>query len=149
VHEMLYNKDTIGTISVKKYLEELIESLQELVSSHSKPIKFDLQIEDKIVDINKSIALGMITSELVSNSIKYAFINTQYPLITITLKNIKNQDTSNMQFCLKDNGIGFTDIHKKTTSLGMRLISIFSRELEGDFNFENLNGLKYTLTFQI
>ncbi len=148
VHEMLYNKDTIGTISIKKYLEELVQSLQELVSSNTKPIKFDLEIKDIVFDVTKCIALGMITSELVSNSIKYAFENAQYPSITISLKQADDEDNSDIQFCVKDNGTGFTDIDKKPKNLGMRLISIFSRELEGDFKFENQNGLKYTLIFK-
>ncbi len=149
VHEMLYNQDTIGTISVKKYLEELIQSLQEFVSSHSKPIKLELDIEDAVFDVTKCIALGMITSELVSNSMKHAFKTIDYPTLTISLKKAAHSKSNELLFCLKDNGTGFEKSNQKIQNLGMRLIDIFSRELKGKFKFENNNGLIYTLTFNI
>lgn len=146
VHEMLYNHSELKGVLIHQYLSELLETILELVNSDKIQIEFDLKVDEMIFDTSKSIALGMITSELVSNAIKYAFKDTDSPKISISLK--YNVSDGNTVFILKDNGIGLigeTDTEKK---LGMRLIGIFSRQLKGDFKFENENGLKYTLIFK-
>ncbi len=147
VHEMLYNHAEINGVFIKQYLNELLELIIELVNLDSIPIEFDLQVDEMIFDTSKSIALGMITSELVSNAIKYAFLNHKNPKISISLIHLSGQNQ--IQFILKDNGPGFIETNDKRKKMGMRLISIFSRQLKGDFKFESEMGLKYTLVFKL
>lgn len=146
VHEMLYNHADVSGVLIRQYLNELLESINDLVNSDKIPIEFDLQIEEMVFDTSKSIALGMITSELVSNAIKYAFKNVESPKITIILR--KDERLNKTEFILKDNGTGFIGKKEGKEKLGMRLIDIFSRQMKGDFKFENENGLKYTLIFK-
>lgn len=146
VHEMLYNKGEISGIEIKNYLQELISTLNEMVTSNNIPIQFHLNCDNMIIESNKAMALGIIMSELVSNSIKYAFVDTQPPTIDISYK-VNNQQVT---FVVRDNGVG-TDFNKevKKNKLGMRLIDIFSRQLKGEYIFNNDNGLVFTLTFKI
>ena len=53
-----------------------------------------------------------------------------------------------IEFCVRDNGNGFVETNEIRNKLGMRLIGIFSRQLKGEFKFENENGLKYVLVFK-
>lgn len=147
VHEMLYNQDNLEGVDIKKYLEELMSSINEIVNSKNIPIAFNINCEKIIFETTKAIALGMITSELVSNSIKYAFKKTLKPSIHIELKNIND---NKIQFSVKDNGSGITGkTDDKTEKLGMRLISIFSRQIKGDYSFQNDGGLVYTIIFEL
>lgn len=146
VHEMLYNQHDLKGVLIKQYLEELIKSITDLVNSKNLEIKFKLDIVNFNFDTTRSIALGMITSELVSNSIKYAFTNTLQPQINISLKHLSN---NKIEFSIKDNGKGIEQIKEDQKKLGMRLINIFSRQLKGDFTFENNNGLIYRVIFKI
>lgn len=68
VHEMLYNRAEEKGIAVKYYLEELTDSLNTLVNSDQKQIEFEQNIIDVNLDVSDTISIGMITSELVSNS---------------------------------------------------------------------------------
>lgn len=144
VHEMLYNQDEIKGVNIKQYIQELVNSINELVNSKNLEIKFNINCNELLLDTSKAIAIGMITSELISNSIKYAFLNTQNPQIDIVLSENNNVIT----FFVKDNGIGYSGTNTETNKLGMRLIDIFSRQLKGNFKFENNNGLKYNLEFK-
>jgi two-component sensor histidine kinase len=147
VHEMLYNQNNMDGIEIKKYLEELVSSINDIVNSQKIPIRFVIDCDEFIFETPNAIALGMITSELVSNSIKYAFMEIKNPTITIELK--KMSDDDRIRFILKDNGKGLSetvkDMHGK---LGMRLINIFSRQIKGEYSFKNDSGLMYTLVFQ-
>jgi two-component sensor histidine kinase len=91
--------------------------------------------------------LGMITSEFISNSIKYAFTKDKNPNIKIDLRLLNN--SNEYQYTLADNGIGYTFETTNKSKLGMRLIDIFSRQLKGTYTFENNQGLNYHLTFKI
>lgn len=142
VHEMLYNKDRLEVVSLKKYLDELTNHLKENSFLDSNVnFELDLKIEDLKFNISDCVAIGMITSEIISNSVKYAFKNTPDPVIKIYL----TKKTDNILFEISDNGSGFNLNNKnKTEGLGMRLISIFCNQLSASYSFKNENGLAYT-----
>lgn len=146
VHEMLYNQDNMDSVEINKYLNELVSSINDIVNSKNIPISFSINSDELMFDSPKAIAIGMITSELVSNSIKYAFSGTKEPRIIIDLH--KN-DEDKITFSVHDNGKGIPDkISSSPEKLGMRLINIFSRQIKGEYTFKNANGLVYTLIFQ-
>jgi two-component sensor histidine kinase len=144
VHEMLYNQNEMKGIHIEQYLLELVDSINELVNSQQIPIQFNVNAVPLVFDTQRAIALGMITSELISNSIKYAFLHTENPAITVLL--VKEQEK--IRFSVEDNGSGLPETQHERKKLGMRLISIFSRQLKGEYRFENKNGYKYIIEFK-
>ena len=143
VHEMLYNAKETKGISIKQYLEELVISLDQLVNSDKIPIAFKLHLEDESFNVSDSIALGMITSELVSNSMKHGFKGTKNPEIEMVLRKEKN----NVLFTIRDNGVGLKDGGEQKKTLGMRLIDIFSRQLKGNYTIAAKSGYCYEIQF--
>lgn len=146
VHEMLFNKDTESNIDMQQYLQELVKNMDDLSNTSNNKIEFVLDVEKLFFDVSKATAIGMITSELLSNSLKYAFEKTESPIIKISLKEIA--PNTFILFYL-DNGVGLPDNINKTNKLGMRLIDIFSRQIKGNYTFENNGGLSFKLEFVI
>jgi two-component system, sensor histidine kinase PdtaS len=146
VHEMLYNSADQEGISLKYYLEELIDSLYTLVNSDNQHIEIEMDILDIQLNVSDTISLGMITSELISNSMKHAFKKTSKPKISIQL--IQEGENS-FTYILNDNGSGFPKTLKPERSLGLRLVDIFSRQLKGSYTIDGANGFVYTLKFSI
>lgn len=146
VHEMLYSHNNTDRIEIKKYIEELVSSINDIINSRKIPVTFAIECEEHLFASPTAIALGMITSELVSNSIKHAFFGIKNPEIKIILT--KNED-GYFTYIVMDNGRGmqesYNDLPEK---LGMRLISIFSRQIKGTYTLVNDNGLVYSLRFQ-
>jgi two-component sensor histidine kinase/ligand-binding sensor domain-containing protein len=141
IHEMLYNKEKFEYVSVKIYLSELASKLNEMVKKTNTPLNIKLNIDDVNFNINNCVAIGMITSEIISNAIKYAFAETQNPTLIITLNydGLKNC----IVYTIQDNGAG---LHHKNTGLGMRLIDIFARQMEAEYKAINNKGLTYLFT---
>lgn len=144
VHEMLYNKNNETGINMQEYLKELIKNIEDLINSSGKKIDFILDVDQLIFDISTATAIGMIVSELTSNSLKYAFKKTKNPEIKIELK---QRNSPNYELIYTDNGVGLPENYSKTNKLGMRLIDIFSRQIKGSYVFENQNGLMYKINF--
>ncbi len=146
VHEMLYdNKDTQG-LSVKKYISELISHLKEMAVDNSNPIQINMEVEDVLMDSKTAIALGMIISELVSNSFKHAFKDIEAPEVFIRL--VFDTISGNISVSVRDNGNGFSGNISEKKGLGTRLIDIFSRQLYGTYEIDYQNHFTFSLHFK-
>jgi two-component sensor histidine kinase len=148
VHEMLYNSADQEGISLKYYLEELIDSLYTLVNSDNQHIEIEMDILDIQLNVSDTISLGMITSELISNSMKHAFKKTAKPKISIQLIKEEKGEHS-YTYTVRDNGSGFPKNLNPERSLGLRLVDIFSRQLKGSYEIAGSKGFVYTLKFSI
>jgi two-component sensor histidine kinase/ligand-binding sensor domain-containing protein len=144
VHEMLYNKDKLEYIAIETYLHELVAKLRELVYADHAPVTIKTDIDPVKFNVNDSVAIGMLTSEIISNSIKYAFAGNPDPVIEVSLKYAPGSET--IIYRIADNGCGINE-NTKGKGLGLRLIDIFSRQLEATYTTSNTNGL--TFTFEI
>lgn len=146
VHELLYYKKDIQGLSTVQYVHELIDNLKEMASNDKHPIDFRIEVEDIYIDSRSAIALGMIISELVSNSFKYAFKKIPSPEITIRLT--KDPKIGYLHLLVADNGNGFNGDYDAQKGLGSRLVDIFSRQLEGNYSIDYNNHFIFMLTFK-
>lgn len=143
VHEMLYSSDNISEISAKSYLEELVLSFYEMTENFDKQLEIKKDIDDTYFTATSCIAIGMIVNEAVTNSIKYAFENTENPTIEIALK-LKN---NHLYLKIADNGSGIIEKEKAFSkkSIGMTLIEIFAEQLNAKLKTNSQNGFKIEL----
>ena len=104
-----------------------------------------MDIKDINLNMDISIPLGLIVTELLTNSLKYGFKNKQKLTLTIRLK------VEHRQLCLEvaDNGIGMpADLDwQNTETLGMQLVNLLTRQLEGKIQLERDDGTLYRFTF--
>ncbi len=147
VHELLYNKQEQQGLSIRAYIEELIENLTEMALDDSNPVNFEMEVEDLLLSSKTALPLGMIISELVSNSLKHAFKETEEPEVRIQLK--KDPDTGLFTLIVSDNGNGYQKQSGISNGLGSSLIDIFSRQLEGKYTIQSIGHFTYVLQFKI
>lgn len=146
VHEMLYNKIGNHNVSMKKYIEELVNQHNEFIKDEKlkySGIEFKLDVEEVYFKTSEATAIGILISEFISNSVKHAFKNTNCQKIGIQL--LKNNKKH--QLICYDNGVGLKGEPDMQKSLGFRLIDVFSRQLKGRYKFVNDDGLKFILIF--
>lgn len=145
VHEMLYHKMDTEGLYIDGYLKELVNQLKELTNPGQAPIVFKLELAELFLDSKTATSLGMIVSELVSNSIEHAFHETTDPKIDILLF---AQAEDKICLIVKDNGTEGPNKIKMGAGLGTRLIDIFCRQLNGDYKAEHNNGFEFKLVFK-
>lgn len=161
IHEHLYSSDDLKRIDFGEYLKILALNLFKSYIEDSKRIKLNLNIENCMLDINNAVALGLITNELITNSIKYAFPTN------VSQKPITNQSTTSKEtggeitlefhkfddlftLIIKDNGIGFPDdldFHN-CSSMGLQIVNMLISQIEGHITLNNENGTEFIITFE-
>ena len=130
---------------MKTYTETLIGQLKQIFST-SVDINFDLKLPDICIDINRAIPCGLILNELITNALKYAFIGRREGKLSISLKRLKS---NSHEITVMDNGVGLPeDIErKKQDSLGLQLVTMLTKQLQGQLIIESQGGAKFQIIF--
>ncbi|MFA6192396.1 MAG: sensor histidine kinase [Sulfurimonas sp.] len=143
IHEKLYQSSDLEAVNMQIYTLDLVENLRQ--SFQTNALTFEIFCENFKLDLEKAVPMGLIINELVTNSIKYAFDDTQENKI-IGVKMYKAQKD---KFLLEvyDNGKG-ADLHSVHQGFGFKLIeSLASYQLKGIICPFNENGLHIQIIF--
>ena len=146
LYDKLLLEEDYKDISVKNYLEDLTDTIVALFPDQAK-IKLDRQIADFHLDAKRLFPLGSIINELLTNTMKYAFIERKTGSIKISLTKVDNHVTLTVQ----DNGVGLPagfDINK-TKGFGLMLVKMLSQQLGGSFSMKKHKGTRCTVEFDI
>lgn len=145
IHQALYNSENLNKICISEYIKNLVNNLYKAYSANSKQIKLQLNIENIDLSLDNAIAWGLIINELVSNSLKHAFSKNEEGKIIVTLKKTIN---NRIVLDVYDNGIGFPkDVdYKSSDTLGLKLISTITKQMDGKISIERNNGTHIIIT---
>ena len=95
IHEELHKGGEINTLNFSHYIEELVDNLFLTYRPGNEKINLNMNIsEDIFFDMDTSVPLGMIVNELVSNSLKYAFVNGDKGEIQIKLQREESDESA-------------------------------------------------------
>ena len=146
IHENLYKSKDLTHINFADYIKSLVVNLFYSYNAKESQIKSTLNIEDISLNIETAIPCGLIISELISNSLKYAFPNKMNGEIIVSLKSKK--DT--YQLCIKDNGIGLPeDINfNNIKTLGLLLVNNLTEQIDGEVTIYRDHGTQYKISFK-
>ncbi|MCH2223288.1 MAG: tetratricopeptide repeat protein [Crocinitomicaceae bacterium] len=146
VHESLYKSGELARIDVKDYYQKLID---ELVSAYKleQIISTNVIIDIDDLGVDTLLPLGMLTNEIISNSLKHAFDKEVEGVLSVELTKI---DEDCYRLFIGDNGKGFNFevAGSKVGSLGIELIQTLVDQLDGTFSYNNDNGSYYCIEFK-
>jgi len=143
LHEKMYRSDDIHQIDVQDYISLLVE---DLVKSYAvdKNIKLDIKIEAVNLMMRTLVPLGLIINEMITNSLKHGFKNKSEGVISVYIKHI--QDVQ-YEMIIGDDGAGI-EKGKKSTGIGVKLIQIFTKQLNGKLEQLDMPGAFFKLIFE-
>ncbi len=145
IHEKLYRSKDLVRLSYSEYIQDLISSLLNTYDANSN-IKIKFEIDDLFLGMDIAIPCGMITNELVSNSLQHAFPDEQEGEIRIGLNSGYDKK---IVLTVSDNGIGFPeDIDfRQTESFGLKLVDLFCKQLEAVIELDRSTGTEFKVSF--
>ncbi|MEM9076462.1 MAG: histidine kinase dimerization/phosphoacceptor domain -containing protein [Bacteroidota bacterium] len=147
IHQKLYQNDDLSVIEMQGYIESLINSVQSVYKKGGHNISITIDAEGTELDIDRAIPFGLILNELVSNSFKYAFPDSdENGKIYIHLR--KNGDQGYFEYT--DNGVGLPeDADERTnSSMGIRLMNRLVNQLQSKLNIDRASeGVRFWFNF--
>lgn len=124
LHKQLYTNDSKQMIRIDTYLNDIKENFDTFFQKRG--IKVDFDIENMEVTINKSLYLGILTTELILNSLKHAFNEQKKERwIFLSLK----MENGKVQFQYRDSGPGL-----KSSDIHLKLVHLMSQQMR--FNYK-------------
>ena len=147
VHESIYRSRNITTIDAHEHLTALVN---EIIPNFSlgKIIEYDVDAHGCTLDLNSGILYSLIVTELITNSIKYAFEGRDSGKISVTM----TCNNTEKVLLVIDDGVGIAEdvdpfCHP---SLGMNIVqSVVTDQLGGTIELVRGNGTTWILRFPV
>ena len=138
--------DAPANLNFTEYTLKLVDQLKAAYSGSESIIATEMDLDSDInLDVNKAVSLGLILNEVVTNAFKYAVPVTENPSVVISLKKLKEEVVLSVQ----DNGPGIKEENKngRNSSLGLKLIQLFTKNLNASYDMRNNNGTLVEIKF--
>ena len=132
------------TIDLSAYLTELCTALPGLQAAHVKKIELVWTLEPLMVALDTVTALGMVTSELVTNSYRHAFPDSEGKISVTLASSTKGMAT----LTISDNGIGLPS-EPKDSRHGKQLVRRLVEGIGATLNIASLHGTQSTVDFAL
>lgn len=143
LHKRLYHKDVLNTIQLDSYLKEIIEGVLAMYSLE-KSVTIEYSLKTINISPDEAISLGLIFTELMTNSCKYAFKDNYRPALQILM----NQKADDVRLYFKDNGEDPFGDALKEKSFGMKIIDLQVKQLKGTYKFYKVEGQVFEMTYK-
>ena len=129
----MYKNKNKNEIALKDYLTEIKNNFNEIADDKNVALTFT--IDDFKIESENAMYLGLLITELIINSIKYAFTETQQKIITTTI----TKETQGYSFKYQDNGKTSID-----ENIQPKLIHQLCLQLEVHYTINTSNGFQLT-----
>ena len=146
LYEKLYRSENLREISLKSYLTLLADEVIDNFPNKAK-VTVNKRIDDFALDVKILSPLGMIINELLSNIMKYAFVGRDGGVITLSAL----REDKYVTIIVQDDGVGIPESIDIDTSssFGIQLVAMLTKQLDGTMRIERGNGTKFVLEFEV
>ncbi|MCJ8290191.1 MAG: tetratricopeptide repeat protein [Crocinitomicaceae bacterium] len=144
-HLKMYQKGNYKQINITEYCQDIVTLL--LIPIQREQDFFDVKGNDLWVDVELAQAVGFVIHELITNSIKHAWNESDSRRIELSI----NQFNNEIRLEYSDNGKGIpADFNIATAkSFGMKLIhSLVVRQLKGTIELKHEKGVNVVVKFE-
>ncbi|WP_191061140.1 histidine kinase dimerization/phosphoacceptor domain -containing protein [Geminicoccus harenae] len=142
VHRRLYQTEQVQSVEMGRYLDEL---RQDLVSSFGPEWAEQLQVRSDTISVptDQAVSLGLIVTELVVNSAKYAYQGKVGPII-VQLRELAGRAIT---LTVADRGVG--EAVSSGTGFGLRMVQALCAQWQGSIDHQdNRPGRRVVITFR-
>ena len=142
VHRRLHDPKSVAA-PVGEYLRDLCTDL--IQASDTPAVRLTVNAEHVVLNLEALMSVSLIVAELVTNSLKHAFVGRPDGAITVDVGCSKG----NCTLSVADDGPGMPESFDKigTGSLGQGILQSLARQLRGTISYERNGGTVARLIF--
>jgi len=145
IHEKLYRSADLSRISFGDYAAELVESLRSSLCADPEAVALDLEFEEARFAPDLLLPLGLVVTELVTNSLKHAFGKEGRGRIRLSLA------PAGEEWLLEVGDDGTPPADPKaileSSSLGSVLVQSLVKQVKGSLALDLSGGTNFAIRF--
>jgi len=148
VHDQLYKSKDFLKVDINKYINRIAQNL--FVSHGVDTAKISLKIgkSDIALSLDSAISCGLIITELITNSLKYAFPKNRKGEIRVEFGYLGD---GQLEMRMSDDGVGmpaYVDFRDSDT-WGIKIANALAEhQLGGTITLDSTNGTKFLIRFK-
>jgi len=147
IHEHLYKNERLDRIDFSTYIQQLLRGLNSIFMLEPSRILVEMKVDSVELPVEQAVPCGLILNELLSNALKYAFPDGRNGKIAVLFH---ESSQGSLELVIEDDGIGLpADVVFKgsTGSLGLQIVEVLVKQLDGTFERQSSNGTRMTVRF--
>jgi two-component sensor histidine kinase len=145
IHQRLYHSGDLARIDLPGYLQTLVSMVLQsnLTGAH---IDADVDVDSLLLGLDIAIPLGLITNELLTNSLKHAFAGRANGNVQVGLHAAAD---GQCELTVANDGAEDLPAKTKPAGLGLRLVEMLAGQIKGTLAIERSRGMRYTIRFPL
>jgi PAS domain S-box-containing protein len=147
IHEKLYQSKNYAKIAFGDYLRSLANDIFQAIGTSPSSVTLAVVVDDDVaITVEKAIPCGLILNELVTNALKYAYPSGSGGTLRVEFK---RADEGRLRLAVADDGIGLPPglNLQETKTLGLRIVSMLVRQLDGELRVNSELGALVEVIF--
>jgi two-component sensor histidine kinase len=147
IYESLYLSDNIAEVELHSYIKYLADSIFSTYNIQAHKINLTTSLDEVNLDLKRSVPLGLVLNELISNSLKYAYPYETGGNILVAL----SKEGTKVTLKVEDNGAGFPDDFNISSggSMGFRLVKMLTDQIGGELDINHRAGARVSVSFML
>ncbi|HXA80205.1 MAG TPA: histidine kinase dimerization/phosphoacceptor domain -containing protein [Opitutaceae bacterium] len=145
IHQRLYNSGDLARIDLPGYLQNLVSMV---LKSHPTGARINaaVDVDSLLLGLDIAIPLGLITNELLTNSLKHAFAGRAKGALQVALH---AADGGHCELTVANDGPEHLPARTKPAGMGLKLVEMLVGQIKGTFAVERDHGMRYTIRFPL
>ncbi|WP_304225646.1 PAS domain S-box protein [Gracilinema caldarium] len=133
LYSQLHQSSSFNVVDSYEYFNQLLESMTEF-----SPLILTTHIDALKIPVKIATSLGIMLTELVTNSLKYAYPKDSPGELIVTL----TQNDTDLVLHVQDKGKGLPEnfVIKNSSGLGLNLVNALAQQMKGSFSINGSNG---------
>lgn len=146
IHQKLYQGENLAAIEMKDYFHTISEAVKNSFGKKAEKVNLEIEMDEIELDVDTAIPIGLITNELLTNSLKYAFPNQEPGTIKISMHKAVD-DLITLQISDNGNGVDAAPSSLASSGFGTMLVQLLSTQLGAELLKSTTNGTAVMLKF--
>lgn len=144
IHQTLYQSHDFARVDFRQFLGELLPSLMDSYGMVAGHVAIHVESSQVKLPINEAIPCGLIVNELVSNALKHGFPAQRRGAIRVELA---QEGDGSVRLSISNDGVAIPDDLnlQRTGSLGLQLVQLLTRQLQGTLDVQRANPTRFTV----
>lgn len=148
VHEQLYRSRDFTHIDFGGHIRTLVSQLFRSCGVSPDVVRLTVEVAEVPLAVDTAILIGLVISELVSNSLRHAFPNGRRGVVRVS---VTEDQEKRLVIVASDDGIGLPESvdFRHAQSLGLQLVSLLSDQLKATVDLERHGGTTFKLLLPV